>query len=564
MPVLGRVTASRGDESAYPAPRQKVTRFGGTLEMVATVDSAGERVPQVSIQTNVVADSVGAGISTTCRSAGTSKFLFPRPVWHGAMDRRRTLAARQCMIEGRYDGDGKWAPTVVARAARQAYDGLAVCLLLLFVTPVLLSGCGGGSSSGSSNPPHLSTISGVISPASYGAGSTVTLTGAASATTTADVAGHYSFSGLTNGTYTVTPISSTATFTPANRQVTVNNGDVSAIDFTAASATNTATISGAISPASYGASSTVTLTGPVSATTTADAAGHYSFSGLTNGTYTVTPSSSTATFTPANRQVTVNNGDVSAIDFTATANANLLFFDDFVGASLGSDWTVIERRGPAGQSENECNTAGAVGVSNGTVIITTSALPATCGDAVTAPTLLPYTSGDIQWANQSFTYGTVEIRAKLPPQNTGTWPAIWLLGANCQAANVLNGSESVPYLGCPAQGDAAYQEIDMVECDLRGWCHIVVAQGSAGWSNMCSFPVDANWHVFTLRWTNSTVSISVDGAPTGCSYPNTSLHGPMFLIVQTQTTTASGVGGLPNNARLPTTFQIDYVKVTQP
>jgi hypothetical protein len=38
----------------------------------------------------------------------------------------------------------------------------------------------------------------------------------------------------------------------------------------------------------------------------------------------------------------------------------------------------------------------------------------------------------------------------------------------------------------------------------------------------------------------------------------------MFLIIQTQTTTAGGVAGLPNNANLPTTLQIDYVKVTQP
>jgi len=34
--------------------------------------------------------------------------------------------------------------------------------------------------------------------------------------------------------------------------------------------------------------------------------------------------------------------------------------------------------------------------------------------------------------------------------------------------------------------------------------------------------------------------------------------------MQTQTTAAGGVAGLPNNANLPTTFQIDYVKVTQP
>jgi hypothetical protein len=37
----------------------------------------------------------------------------------------------------------------------------------------------------------------------------------------------------------------------------------------------------------------------------------------------------------------------------------------------------------------------------------------------------------------------------------------------------------------------------------------------------------------------------------------------MFLIMQTQTTEPGGVGP-PDNTKLPTTFQIDYVKVTQP
>jgi hypothetical protein len=35
----------------------------------------------------------------------------------------------------------------------------------------------------------------------------------------------------------------------------------------------------------------------------------------------------------------------------------------------------------------------------------------------------------------------------------------------------------------------------------------------------------------------------------------------MFLIIQTQT---GGGGGTPNNAYLPATFMVDYVKVTQP
>ena len=48
--------------------------------------------------------------------------------------------------------------------------------------------------------------------------------------------------------------------------------------------------SGAISPVSSGAGTTVTLTGPLNAAVSTDASGDYSFSGLTNGVYVVTPS----------------------------------------------------------------------------------------------------------------------------------------------------------------------------------------------------------------------------------------------------------------------------------
>jgi beta-glucanase (GH16 family) len=257
---------------------------------------------------------------------------------------------------------------------------------------------------------------------------------------------------------------------------------------------------------------------------------------------------------------------LGACDRAATAagpSTGVVFFDDFDGASLGPEWTVVRRRGPASQDENGCNTPEAVSVAGGSLNITTSAAPATCGDAVTSPSQLPYTTGDVQWTSTRFTYGTVEVRAKFPPSDTRTWPAIWLLGANCQTANMVNGSEAVPFKRCPAQGDAAYREIDMVECDTRSWCHMVLAQGRDGWGRPCDFHVDDGYHVFRMVWTASTVSLSIDGAPPVCSFANTSLKGPMFLIMQTQTTSPAGLGP-PDDSKLPTTFQVDYVKVTKP
>jgi Domain of unknown function (DUF4082)/Bacterial Ig domain len=160
------------------------------------------------------------------------------------------------------------------------------------------------------------SISGTISPASLGAGTTVGLSGAATATVTADSSGNYSFSGLANGTYTVTPTRSGSTFNPASQSVTINGANVTAVNFTAASS-QTWSISGTISPASLGAGTTVGLSGAATATVTADSSGNYSFSGLVNGTYTVTPSRSGLTFNPTSQSVTVNGTNVTAVNFTA-------------------------------------------------------------------------------------------------------------------------------------------------------------------------------------------------------------------------------------------------------
>ena len=76
------------------------------------------------------------------------------------------------------------------------------------------------------------SISGTISPASSGSGATVTLTGTAGATTTADSSGNYIFNGVTNGGYTVTPTKSGVTFNPASLPATVNGANITNVNFT--------------------------------------------------------------------------------------------------------------------------------------------------------------------------------------------------------------------------------------------------------------------------------------------------------------------------------------------
>ncbi len=54
-------------------------------------------------------------------------------------------------------------------------------------------------------------------------------------------------------------------------------------------------------------------------TVTADASGNYAFNNVANGTYTVTPTQPSHTFTPTNQTVTVNGANVTGVNFTVDA-----------------------------------------------------------------------------------------------------------------------------------------------------------------------------------------------------------------------------------------------------
>src|SRR5229473_6803413 len=75
------------------------------------------------------------------------------------------------------------------------------------------------------------SLSGTINPATGGNGATLTLSGAASTTSTADSSGNYIFPGLPNGTYTVAPSRTGFTFTPSSQSTTVNGANVTGVNF---------------------------------------------------------------------------------------------------------------------------------------------------------------------------------------------------------------------------------------------------------------------------------------------------------------------------------------------
>ncbi|MGJ0483523.1 MAG: Ig-like domain-containing protein [Methylomicrobium sp.] len=98
----------------------------------------------------------------------------------------------------------------------------------------------------------------------------------------------------------------------------------------AGSGGSTFNISGSITPSASGSGATVTLTqgGTTIATVTANSSGNYSFPNVANGTYTVTPSKTGFTFSPASQQVTVNGANVTAPNFTAQGTQSSQLYPD--------------------------------------------------------------------------------------------------------------------------------------------------------------------------------------------------------------------------------------------
>ena len=76
------------------------------------------------------------------------------------------------------------------------------------------------------------------------------------------------------------------------------------------------------------------LSGDASGTTITDEQGNYKLEHLTNGNYTITPSQDGAWFEPASRDVTVNDRDVSGIDFVGHIKGDFDGDNDVDGSDL--------------------------------------------------------------------------------------------------------------------------------------------------------------------------------------------------------------------------------------
>jgi hypothetical protein len=153
-------------------------------------------------------------------------------------------------------------------------------------------------------------------------GVTMTLSGDVSETTMTDSSGNYIFSRVSNGTYEVTPSKSGYFFTPTSRTVTVNGADVTGQNFTSTVISQGYSISGKVSLKLKDGKTplsgvTLTLSGVETGVALTGADGSYSFSGLSKGTYTITPSKAGYKFTLKKKKVKIKNADKTNVNFKA-------------------------------------------------------------------------------------------------------------------------------------------------------------------------------------------------------------------------------------------------------
>lgn len=230
-------------------------------------------------------------------------------------------------------------------------------------------------------------------------------------------------------------------------------------------------------------------------------------------------------------------------DFT-----NLVWSDDFNvnGAPDASKWTYDLGIGDNGWGNNEqqyYRAENAV-VEGGSLKITAKA--ETFGGK-------EYTSARLKTEGlYDFKYGKVEIRAKLPT-GSGTWPALWMLGANYSTN---------PW---PACGEIDIMEhIGNNQDHVMGTLHLPGNFGGNGISGSTTVEgASEDFHVYSVIWSDTKINFYVDGTKfhTFDNTASTPFNANFFLILNVAM--GGNLGGTIAPGFVSSTMEVDYVKVYQ-
>jgi beta-glucanase (GH16 family) len=238
------------------------------------------------------------------------------------------------------------------------------------------------------------------------------------------------------------------------------------------------------------------------------------------------------------------------------AGQGFSFCDEFNGAAVDTTkWVAVNTHADLSNSEPGCYTSANATEGSGVLTETVEHRTFTCPDTTGSN---DYPTAAIQTKTFSFTYGTVDVKAKVAGC-TGCWPAIWMLGTDCQSPQwLVNGNDTA---GCnwPAAGS---QEIDIAEFLSSNfttpWNNLITAGGTQSHQTSTLTNASTNFHIYTIVWSAGNLVFKVDGT-TMNTYTTSVPSTPMFLIINSS---VGANGGTINNTTLPATTTIDYVHVT--
>ena len=175
-----------------------------------------------------------------------------------------------------------------------------------------------------------------------------------------------------------------------------------------------------------------------------------------------------------------------------------------------------------------------------------------------------YTSARMN-AKFAFTYGRVEVRAKLP-STAGTWPAIWTLGANSNETGNYFGDQ-YGSVGWPLCG-----EIDILV--QTGWDkNSTISHFHWGDLNTGEYkeegseaPIEnasGEYHIYSLEWDSNSLKTYVDDRliHTFVNGSNKPFNKEHYLILNIAM--GGNLGGTVPDDFAEGTFEIDYVRIYQ-
>ena len=284
----------------------------------------------------------------------------------------------------------------------------------------------------------LQTFSITGSLGTAGAGANVALSGTSSGTIVADASGNFSFGGLVDGSYTITPSKSNITFTPASQQVRVNSANLSGINFT-----ETFSIVGSVGFAGSGAS--ITLSGTGSSSVVADGSGNFLFAGLPNGSYTVTPSKGNLVFAPASQTVAINNASVTGVNFTGGGQlllspANFTFNNVALGTTSAPQTGTLTASGASVIVNFDTLTGAGFGFSGITFPLTIASGQSVNFSVTFTPAAAGNTSGSLAFDSNAMNSPSSSTLA-------GTGSGLVVAPGNLNFGSVLDGTISTSQIG---------------------------------------------------------------------------------------------------------------------